>query len=201
MLEGALQGTVRLFELPGYEAHNADHVPRPTEPQVIPELLEYGEGPFRLGPGVVRPAQRVHGELIGEGHNQRVCGNSSVPLSLGAVNRLPADSLRPHALSGFEQRIGELQQELEAIGVTGGNQRSRPREQAARDGCIAVERGSSGGGKASRGSARKRMRLLVEKAQFDTAAVRLLEVVADRLLELAEPLTGPSLEPFPVALV
>ncbi len=58
-----------------------------------------------------------------------------------------------------------------------------------------------GGGKASRRTPSKRMSLLIEKTQLGAAAVGLLEVVADRLLDFAEPLARRLLEPLAAALV
>ena len=125
-----------------------------------------------------------------------VVRDGSQPLRL--VERRP--SLGQAA--AFDQRGAQLDEQRDPPRIVGGEQPGNPLEQADRRGQVAADErppscrlepvGRSGGEK---GGAR------VERSDRGTVLEGLFQVVADDLLEFAEPVPGRSLEPGGVALV
>ncbi len=176
--------------------------PCAAQAEVVPEALEDRDHHGRRPRGLLQPALLAveePEELLLDEHMRRhalVVRGGSQPLRL--VEHAPGLG-QPAA---FDQRGAELGEQRGPPRIVGGEQPGNPLEQADRRGQVAADErppsrrleplGRPGG---ERGGAR------VARSERDAVPEGLLEVVADDLLELAQPVLGRQLEPGGEALV
>ena len=180
----------------------AEEPPGARQGSVIARAGEHVDRAASLIEGPLLPADRIgrlpHEQLDErEGRAQRVVADRR-----RAVDRHAQDVRGAREVTLLAQCLAEIDRELDPAAVAFGQRGHRALDEIRGRRDIPAGDGPAPGGTEPRGGAdADRVRFLVEGTQLAAEAVRLLEVIADDLLELEHPRAGHSLEPVAEALV
>ena len=197
VLGDPLGGLVRSRHPAAHPLDVHQNLPGPGEPEVVSELLEDRDRLLRFpGSGLVVGAlgSREHSKAVAE--DDRVPLDSPVAGGARQLDRPGEHGLGPTVLAGVHERPAQVGEELEPRGVVIREEGRRPLEEVDRGGRVAAAVGSSAGRReVGARLPRERPGLLVEEAEGGPRPERLLEVVADDLLDFCEPAGSLFLEP------
>ena len=133
---------------------------------------------------------------------ERARRGALVAAAVGRQGRVGEHGVRIDQPARLDQGRPQHRQQLRAAAHVAGREGHRPLEERHGRGPVAApQRAVAGGLQPLRAARGERLGLLAAPPELDQEAVRLLEVVAEDLLELVHALAGRSLEPVREALV
>jgi hypothetical protein len=177
----------------------AQQVPRPRHPRLVTEFLEDGDGALRHWSGVVEGQARIRLPERGDLLKPCVPLQTTVVELISDLDQLPRQRKASVVLAGDRQRAGKVEQQLSARRLAAGKEVGGPPEQAGGRGDVRASQRSPARGRQSRRRALREH--LVGLIELGAVPERLLEVVAEDLLELDDVAARAALEPVREALV
>lgn len=176
--------------------------PRPRECGVISLCLEHRDRRGRLLEDPLVPGGRIRRPQEGEPENAER-GRAVDPSEPHREIDRRADGLvRLLEAAHLDVRVAEVAAEIDPARVVVRKERDRAvQEVRGRGHVAALERPAPGDGELTHGAGAETTRPLVRRRELYAIAIRLLEVVADGLLEMHVALTDGLLEPLDVPLV
>src|SRR6266545_3056544 len=181
------------------QVEQAKERPRLGKATLLVLRLEDRDRPRRLALGCLGPALGVGEKLRPEGKQGALRLQARVARSGGRRTRLLDDLLHAGEVARLEEREGEIREQADAERVVHGRERDRALEQVGGGGHVAAREGLAAGCPERNGGAAAE--LDVGRPHLGAQTVRLLEVVAEDLLELAGAVARHLLDPADEALV